>query len=173
MRSLWYGNVLNRRFIRSLSSYTALMYAFVPLKCEKRQTRTTRPQLWKQHYCERGKGRGYECSPLCLTVAVAAKRALQDAIQCHQAHVSKQLKDLTGVCKTFPFILATIGERQMWLCRIWKNTPTQSLNLTGFVTKYVTLTSCWSNHQHLNCYSVIMNIKLRRVYFSIYIPTWF
>lgn len=44
-------------------------------------------------------------SPLGLTVAVLAERALHDGIQCHEAHVFKQFKSLIGVCVRLPFVL--------------------------------------------------------------------
>lgn len=50
-------------------------------------------------------------SPLGLAVAVVAEGTLQDAVQCHEAHVFKQLKGLVSVCITLPFVLATAREQ--------------------------------------------------------------
>lgn len=83
-------------------------------------------------------------SPLGLTVAVVAEGALQDAVQCHQAHVFKQFKGLIGVCITFPFVLV---REQMWhLCRRWKKLQHSSL-----LQSYL---------HHYGLYLLIMNCDL-------------
>lgn len=50
-------------------------------------------------------------SPLSLTVTAVAERTLQDAVQCHEAHMFKQLKGFIGGCISFPLVLATVREQ--------------------------------------------------------------
>lgn len=43
--------------------------------------------------------------PLCLTVALAAKRTLHYAVQCHQTNMLRKLKGLPRSCIHFPLVL--------------------------------------------------------------------
>lgn len=77
-------------------------------------------------------------SPLGLTVAVLAERALHDGVQCHEAHVFKQFKSLIGVCVRLPFVL--VGKN--W-CHISGRRLKKNKNLWPTQNAYRAFISPW------------------------------